>query len=126
MLPSPTRSEGGAPEELRQALELAQTAASKNPRSSGLGLEAVSMPVLVVARTTDKDGEVITTAVKSTVSELMLMKNQRPESPDVTRIAKKLELNNSLGAICKVRRNHCVVESPTASTTSSNSSSSSK
>ena len=54
MLPSPTRSEGGAPEELRQALELAQTAASKNPRSSGLGLEAVSMPVLVVARTTDK------------------------------------------------------------------------
>ena len=33
---------------------MAQAAASKNPRSSGLGLEAVSMPVLVVARTTDK------------------------------------------------------------------------
>ena len=48
-LPSPTRSEGGAiPEELRQA------ASSKNSRS--YGLEAVSMPVLVVARTTDKDG----------------------------------------------------------------------
>ena len=54
MLPSPTRSEGGAPEELRQALEMAQAAASKSTRSSGLGLEAVSMPVLVVARTTDK------------------------------------------------------------------------
>ena len=33
---------------------MAQEGASKNPRSSGLGLEAVSMPVLVVARTTDK------------------------------------------------------------------------
>ena len=122
-LPSPTRSEGGAPEELRQAN-------SKNPRSSGVGLEAVSMPVLVVARTTDKEGEVITTAVKSTCSDLML-KNSRPESPDVTRPAKKLELNNSLGAISKVRltmqqRKNYFVESPTASTTSSNSSSSPK
>ena len=33
---------------------MAQAGASEKPRASGLGLEAVSMPVLVVARTTDK------------------------------------------------------------------------
>ena len=102
--PSPTRSEGGGSEQ-----------------RPGANLEAVSMPVLMVSRTTEKDGEVITTAVKPSESLL-----KKPESPDVTRVAKKLELSNSLGAISKVRmmRLSESSSSPTASTTSSNSSSS--
>ncbi len=112
--PSPTRSEGGAPDESR-------------PKNQGL--EAVSMPVLVLAKTTDKEGEVITTAVKSSGDFLRVHLNPggpgsaRPESPDVTRPAKRLELaSNNLGAIAKVRQ---LKESPTTSTTSSSNSSNS-
>lgn len=73
------------------------------------------MPLLTVAKLSE--GEVITEAVKS--SELLLKKL---ESPDVTRPAKKLE--NSLGAISKVRQLRSeAVASPTASTASSSNSS---
>ena len=87
--PSPTRSEGGGaawPEE-----------AGSLPRAS----KVKSMPMLVV--TSKLDGsEVITTSVKS--SSELLRKLERPESPDVTRVAKKLELQaNNLGAISKIR-----------------------
>ena len=100
--PSPTRSEGGAgtwtekvPREVHQQV---------HPGVGQMG--ASSMPMLVV--TSNLDGsEVITTSVKSTSTLELLKKlqevNPRPESPDVTRAAKKLELSNSLGAISKVR-----------------------
>jgi hypothetical protein len=93
------------------------------------------MPTLLAmhVRTTNNEGEVITTAVKS--SENLIKINQkltrkttklRPESPDVTRAAKKLEMTRqcnssatmavgSLGAIAKVKSR---MESPTASTAS--------
>lgn len=91
--PSPTRSEGGFGTE-------------KVPRDVHPQVGASSMPMLVV--TSNLDGsEVITTSVKSTSTLELLKKlqevNPRPESPDVTRAAKKLELSNSLGAISKVR-----------------------
>lgn len=110
---SPTRSEGGGvPED--------QVHHYKKPQH---GLEAVSMPVLV-AKITDKEGEVITTAVKGSD---FLSKVNRPESPDVTRPAKKLENQQLLGAISKVRllKNNSsltiAAESPTTSTASSSS-----
>ena len=88
--PSPTRSEGGGAAWPEEAHSL--------PR----GTKVKSMPMLVV--TSKLDGsEVITTSVKP--SSDLLRKLERPESPDVTRVAKKLELQASkdLGAISKVR-----------------------
>ena len=90
--PSPTRSEGGFGTE-------------KVPRDVHPQVGASSMPMLVV--TSNLDGsEVITTSTASVKSSSALLKKlqpPRPESPDVTRAAKKLELSNSLGAISKVR-----------------------
>ena len=90
--PSPTRSEGGFGTE-------------KVPRDVHPQVGASSMPMLVV--TSNLDGsEVITTSVKSSDLLKKLQEKEatpRPESPDVTRAAKKLELSNSLGAISKVR-----------------------
>ena len=100
--PSPTRSEGTgvASEEL-----------------SNKCLEAVSMPTLLAQTDLSGNGAVITTVVKSDMTHVL--RKVRPESPDVTRAAKKLELSksNHLGAIAKVRSR--ALESPTASITSS-------
>ena len=77
------------------------------------------MPTLL-AQTNLKGEEVITTVVKSDMSHVL--RKLRPESPDVTRAAKKLELskNNHLGAIAKVRQAPGRgLESPTTSTSSS-------
>ena len=86
--PSPTRSEGGGH---------GYEAMGSLPRPER---PAHSMPMLLVTAKCD-GSEVITTSVKSSAD--LLRKLERPESPDVTRVAKKLELSNSLGAISKVR-----------------------
>ena len=104
--PSPTRSEGTG------------VASEENPR----GLEAVSMPTLLAQTAVNGHGEVITTVVKSDMTHVLRKlrpAEERPDSPDVTRAAKKLELskNNHLGAIAKVRSRG--LESPTTSTSSS-------
>ena len=96
--PSPTRSEGGF-----EAHSLPRPPGG-GPKSN-IQMGASSMPMLVV--TSNLDGsEVITTSVKSSDLLKKLQEKEatpRPESPDVTRAAKKLELSNSLGAISKVR-----------------------
>ena len=111
-LPSPTRSEG-------------MGVASEDP---GKGLEAMSMPTLL-ATASDLNGgsEVITTVVKSDMTHVL--RKVRPESPDVTRAAKRLEMSksNHLGAISKLRSRGGGAgvilvggaESPTPSTSSS-------
>ena len=124
--PSPTRSEGtGVAAVSMEAEDLTDGGSSSTTRGSrqleavSRQLEAVSMPTLL-AQTNLKGEEVITTVVKSDMSHVL--RKLRPESPDVTRAAKKLELskNNHLGAIAKVR---CPpgrgLESPTTSTSSS-------
>ena len=123
--PSPTRSEG-APEAL-------PTSEVKK------GLEAISMPTLVGPRgntlmvtVSDRgdgsSGEVVTSVVKS--NDLTnVLKKLRPESPDITRTAKRLEQEQTAnggantGAIAKVKKQPLsgviVISSPTASTASS-------
>ena len=105
--------------------------ASEDP---GRGLEAMSMPTLL-ATASDLNGgsEVITTVVKSDMTHVL--RKVRPESPDVTRAAKRLEMSksNRLGAISKLRSRGggaAVIlvggaESPTTSTSSVTSSASS-
>ena len=75
------------------------------------------MPTLLAQTDLSGNGAVITTVVKSDMTHVL--RKVRPESPDVTRAAKKLELSksNHLGAIAKVRSR--ALESPTASITSS-------
>ena len=124
--PSPTRSEGtgvavSEAEDVLCAITDGGSSTTRGHRgcSSRQQLEAVSMPTLL-AQTNLKGEEVITTVVKSDMSHVL--RKLRPESPDVTRAAKKLELskNNHLGAIAKVRQAPGRgLESPTTSTSSS-------
>ena len=109
--PSPTRSEG-------TGVAVSEAEDTDGFSTRGCTLEAVSMPTLL-AQTNLKGEEVITTVVKSDMSHVL--RKLRPESPDVTRAAKKLELskNNHLGAIAKVRPVGRGLESPTTSTSSS-------
>ncbi len=106
--PSPTRSEGAGEGNCELQYE-----------KSKKGLEAISMPTLVghggntlIVTCTERgdQSEVITSVVRSDLTNVL--RKLRPESPDVTRAAKKLELANNVGS------------SPTSSSNSGSSSSS--
>ena len=125
LVPSPTRSEGGAikPRALSPGGDRNNDYDDEDDEVvavSEKGEVILKRPSLVVS-TTDKEGEYATSTVinsqpSATVKSDLInaLKKIRPESPDLTRAAKRLELakkQNKLGAISKKRTSN--ISSPT-------------
>ena len=128
VVPSPTRSEGAGSLGLgeKDSVELAEVdeiLCTEKCEDGSAVVRMTSAPnaASLVVSTTDREGEYITAAViqqqpcSSVKSDLIqALKKIRPESPDVTRAAKRLELakkQNQLGAISKKKP---LLSSPTS------------